>query len=475
MIRKLRQLQGIHIEAMITVALIVVTFLSSQVLIFIPFFIGVAVIVKSPPKDAFNWLIFFLPLSTIIKYSAGSISLFTFWELIYVLKMMVKSKRMPHTKPCIFLYLLYFAYLVVVSLPNGMSTVVDIAGMALPLLCCLFATSRYSDISYSDTYLSFALGTVASNFLGLFVTQIPALRAFSTSMLRSSVLDEFEGVGANVVARFYGIWGDPNILALYSACALGCVTVLFLDHKIRTPAWAVLTAFLVVTGALTVSKTFIVIVAVLILLVIIASFIHHNVRLGLQIIVGVGVLLIVFYFVLKMFNLSEIVESYLFRFNVGTDNQSVDNITSGRASIWKRYFDSLGVSFRFLTGYGMGGGLIQKKVSHNTYIQSVYIGGAFGELIFVSFLVAWRRSFAKVLAKLKTYFVSKNYWMLLLIFAVNIFTLDTFTWDVFFFILTMVLIGGIEATDEVPESVEEAEEEEAEELNENEEPALNNQ
>lgn len=445
MIKKLRQLKGIHIQALITVALIVITFLSTQYLIFVPFFIGITVLIKSPPKDAFIWLIFFLPLSTIIKYSAGAISLFTFWELIFVLRMMVKTKRMPHTKACIFLYLLYFAYLVVISIPNGMGVVVDIAGMALPLLCCLFATSRYSEISYSQTYLAFALGTSVSNFLGLFVTQIPALRAFSTNMLRASVVDEFEGVGQNVVARFYGIWGDPNILALYSACALGCVTVLFLDHKIRISTWAVITSFLVVTGALTISKTFIIIVAVLIVLVILASFIHHDVKLGFQILAGVLILLLVFYFFLRIFNLNEIVESYIFRFNVG-GTQKMDNITSGRTSIWRRYFDSLGVSLRFLVGYGINGGLIRLKVSHNTYIQSLYIGGMIGELLLISFVVSWRRSFKKALGKLKSVFVSRNYWILLLIFAVNVFTLDTFTWDMFFFLFTLIFMGGVEAT-----------------------------
>lgn len=466
MLRILRGVKGIHFQALITVLLIMATFVSGRmILIFIPFLLGATVIVRAKPDQAFCWLLFFLPISTIIKYSPGAVSLFTFWELAYVIKMMVKCKRLPHTTRTSFFFILFFVYLMLLSAPNGSvpSIIISIGGMALPLLCGLFATSRFAEISYSQSYLYFSYGVVLSNFIGLFINRIPTMRSFSVSILRDTVADNFDGLGTGV-ARFYGIWGDPNILAIYTACALGCLTALFLDKKIKTPVWAVMTVFLVITGALTISKTFLLIVAALILLVIIASFVHRDVKLALQIIAGVIVLGLVFYLVLRWFNLHEIVEKYLFRFNKSAESGSMDSLTSGRTSIWMRYLNSLGRGVKIFTGYGYGGGVFRGKAPHSTYIQVMYMCGIFGVTIFLTFLYNWVKSVkARVLSGAHS-FVSRNFLIFLLVFLINIFTLDTFAWDIFYFMISLAVIGGWETLGSPVEEVAGTEEgEESEE------------
>ncbi len=434
------------VKCFLCLAMIIGTYLTQQILILIPFALIALIIIRSDAEQGFATLIFFLPLATIIKLDPTSMSLFTVLEALYVFKLLFETKSLPHTKLCMAFTLLYFCYLLLVSITRSMSTIIGVVSIALPALCGLYATSQYSNFSYKTYYLAFSAGTLASALCGLLVDYIPRLKTFAAYYFNDRVIGIFDEGSANSVARAYGLFGDPNILAMYIICALACLMTLFLKKEIGIAVWAVPTIILTAIGFTTVSKTYLLLVAALLVLMFVVVIVRNDLRLFGKLLAGLIVIVIFALIFMNVFDMSDIVERYLFRFEdvVSSSGElSMHELTTGRSTILEKYFDSLFSSIsRAFIGFGYGGGLAPTLACHNTFIQSLYLSGIIGETLLIMLVVYWRCSINELSARLKANRDGILHLVFPVIWAINLCSLDTFTWDFFFLTLTLALIAG---------------------------------
>ncbi len=429
------------------VGMILLAFAVNQMIIFLPFVIGCIAICIQPPEKAFMQLLFFLPFSTVFKYDPYSISLFTIWEGVYLLRMVLRKGSLPMAKRTFICFALFFIFLLFNSLEtNDIGAIMQVVTLMVPALACVYGTTGSENASYKDYALMFAIGVLLSALCGLllYTDLLPNLKLYATAVLDSSGYSDEE-----TMYRYYGLFGDPNVLAAYIMCSLAAVAVLFIKGKMTLKGWAAFSAMLAILGLLTVSKTFVLVLALLLLLVAGVTISQNDAKKIARLMGALIILILLAVIAYFLFDLQPVLEHYIERFSAADGSSDyMDALSSGRTSVWLRYLNEMLEGFRILTGYGIGGGRILMKAAHNTAIQMFYICGLIGVTLFAVWMGNWRRDIVIVHSINRKRKFDWQASIFPLVTLINLCSLDTFTWDFFYYILALMMISGVEEKNE---------------------------
>ena len=191
--------------------------------------------------------------------------------------------------------------------------------------------------------------------------------------------------GVDITNRNLGNAGDPNYLGLYIL-----ISITFLINQIRkdklTFKKLIIIIFLAIGGFSTSSRTF-----MLILIVELLPFIYTILRdfivkfqLRKIILIGVGIVIIIFF--LTIFN-----ENIRFIFERFNDASNLDELTNGRSDIALTYLNKLATSeAHLLFGFGISKYPINMEIfayAHNAYVEILVTVGIIGMLLIIFLII----------------------------------------------------------------------------------------
>lgn len=280
--------------------------------------------------------------------------------------------------------------------------------------------------------------------LSLIVSSTYAFLFRNTSALRGITGAASAGTWSYGVARFSGLFADPNYYMTFLAVGIALLLKLRDSGRIRNTAFWVQSVWLTVFGIMTYSKTFFLMFVLLIGIMVLWQYWNGKYLHAITFtVIAAVVMLLAFTMENSPFAI------VLHRFSGAND---LGELTTGRTDIYLLYiaeiFSDVG---SFFFGKGMGAeGLYRDP--HNLYLEITYYTGVIGLILFLGFFGAITAVMRKHPAvKVRQSLIAK--YMILAIVMVLFFTLhgmyDLILYANIFLALLSMLITRKEQNDEI--------------------------
>lgn len=323
-------------------------------------------------------MLYFLPFSPLLKFRPGTISFFTIaLLLIYGIYTITGSRqrKVLHLIPALLLVVMTLVVKTAYSYEMDNTYILfSITLMLVPFL------AREMDEGYDFYWLTicFALGICVAAITAQFLTVFPTINRY---------IDINAALG---FARRSGYMGDPNFYSCHITAALSGTLVLLLNNDKRSKLFMLvpLLCALLYCGLLSVSKSFLLVSACLLLLWVLELLFRKGkasikVTLVITLIVG-GV------FLLSSTIFTDLLGTMFSRF--GQDS-NLSDFTTGRTDVWDHYITSLFEDGRLLFfGQGYTNLILGEKPTHNTLLEAVYKLGLVGCALLTTWMVYFIRS-----------------------------------------------------------------------------------
>lgn len=339
------------------------------------FTIAVAFVILQPDETVNLALLFFLmPIATVFKPSAGSTSFFTYIELVFVLKQLIKKHHLP--SKFFFGWFLFSGYVII-----GMGSAVTDAIKQIIIPIMIYIGMLPENREKIDNYIElYALGTFFSSVLGLVKGSIPNLSSYVSTKVNH--------LGSGIyIDRFAGLWGDPNYYSINLMLLFAALLYLYSKKKISLPRISVYYLLIVIFGAMTRSQSFIVVLAVTLVFMIVILFQTHHPFAG---IISIAVIAVALFMIVS--GRIELFDSVLLRMQTVAGR---GDITTGRLDKWSQYFTEFANNpVKLIIGNGVGKGF-SFVVPHNTYIDYLDIYGILGTTVYCGSLISINRAYER--------------------------------------------------------------------------------
>jgi len=309
-------------------------------------------------------ILFFLPFAPLLKFRPGTISFFTIaLLLIYCIYAVTGSRRVKvlHLIPALLLVVLTL----VVKTAYGYELDNSYILFAVTLMLVPFIT-RELDAGYDFYWLTicFALGICLAAVTAQYLTVFPTI---------SRYIDVNTSLG---MIRRSGYNGDPNFYSSHITAVLSGILVLLLHNDKRNKLFVLvpLACLLLYCGLMSVSKSFVLVSACLLLLWVMALLLQRG-R------VSVKVTLVVTLLVAGLFLLSSTVFTDLLNvvFSRFSQDNNLSDLTTGRTDVWGHYVTAMLEDARLLFfGQGYTDVILGEKPTHNTLLEIVFQLGLIG-------------------------------------------------------------------------------------------------
>ncbi len=323
-------------------------------------------------------ILFFLPFATLLKFRPGTISFFTIaLLLIYVVYTVTGSRRVKvlHLIPALLLIVLTL----IVKTAYGYEIDNSYILFAITLMLVPFLT-RELDEGYDFYWLTvcFALGICLAAITARYLTVIPTI---------SRYIDVNTSLG---MIRRSGYNGDPNFYSSHITAALGGLLVLLLNNDKRNKLFVLvpLVCMLLYCGLMSVSKSFLLISACLLLLWL-AELMLQRGKISIKVTLIVT-LILVGAFLLSSTVFTDMLDVLLARFD---RNANWSDFTTGRTEVWSRYANAMFEDVRLLLfGQGYTDVILGEKPTHNTLLEGIFQLGLIGFMLMATWMVYYMRT-----------------------------------------------------------------------------------
>jgi hypothetical protein len=178
-------------------------------------------------------------------------------------------------------------------------------------------------------------------------------------------------------SRFAGVAGNPNHYTLPLSVILAAYSILIIQKKV-TIVDIVFISSMVIFGIMSVSKSFLISLALIIFLLLL-QLTKHNRKV---------LIIVIFIFILCGYAIytnqdNEVVRTIIFRLSDDVDSGNIDSISTGRTVIWRSYIEYIFDNItRFLFGSGFGAVRVGGRASHNYLIETVHYLGLVGSIMY---------------------------------------------------------------------------------------------
>ncbi len=332
-----------------------------------------------------------LPVSQLFR--AGGMSLLIYLCLFAAIWYFARGKIEKQFSYAVLLLLLNY---LVLRMQWNISSLVLCFGQLFMLSVLL---PKQDESSADQAIKMFCLSLAVSSFYAYILrdtSQLFAVRGKETAAFWASSFN-----------RFQGLFADPNY---YMALLITAMTLLLRMRdcgKIQTIPFLLLEMCFIFFGALTYSKTFFLLLIMLVLMGIISLFQNKKYLLGSVCVVIAG---LVTWF---LFSGTTIFSVVLFRFRSATN---LDDLTTGRSEVYVNYMNAITSSISsFLFGAGLAAENLGKD-PHNLFLEILYYLGAVGLLLMVILCVVLLLALRKQLVNApKQKWLAKNSVMLMVL------------------------------------------------------------
>ena len=371
-------------------------------------------------------LLFFLPFSPILRTNPDSFSFFTFAQVlvcaISVLKKQFRFKRY------------HIACAVVLVIITLVSKLVDGSKLSFDYFAFMMLILLFPVVKEEWTRERYDFYRIVTCFsLGIIIAALSAMSfANAPSISRFIKVDSYL-----TIIRRCGFYGDANFYtAQITAAMAGCFALLLKEDKKRRVAFlGILLVLMFYCGFLSGSKSFILVTACILLLWLI-SFIRMRGKVGLKVVLLLGLLLLMIYIVTSaMFK--GLLEVIILRFSSSDD---LDSFTTGRVELWQNYIQSI---FKNLKSFFLGKGFTNIKIndrgSHSTVIQMLYQFGLIGVAVLMFWNICFYRDTSNKNLRVKK--MTLNLAMVLTGVILPWFAIDILFFDEFFLLQWYLFIA----------------------------------
>ena len=212
--------------------------------------------------------------------------------------------------------------------------------------------------------------------LSVIVSSLYAMMFRNTSQINYLLGNEIEAYWKSSFTRFRGLFRDPNYYMTMVAAAIALLAVLYLNKYLSQKAFATGAGALMFFGALTYSKTFLVVLMVFCILFVAMLFSRKKYILGIM---------CVFIFLIAGIILSRtILAVTIYRFT-STDN--LYELTTGRSELIAEYLQEITKSAgNLFFGAGLSAEILGRG-THNLFLEIVYYYGLIGFGIMIAYIV----------------------------------------------------------------------------------------
>ncbi len=236
--------------------------------------------------------------------------------------------------------------------------------------------------------------------IGLVVSSVYALILRNTWQLEAIRGRETEAIWGTGIFRFMGLIKDPNYYATMVIMGLVMLAKLKESKRISGLFFWIIAAAMTAFGALTYSKTFLLVFVLLGCIYILWQFWNRKI-IGGMILTVIAVAAVSFLLFSEKSPFAVIIERL-------TSSRNLDALTTGRTEIYAAYWRAITENAStFLFGRGLAADILY-KAPHNIYLEIIYYIGAIGFILFAGFYISMLRVLLKTGSRIrKQHFIAK--------------------------------------------------------------------
>lgn len=331
-------------------------------------YVAILLISARVEQDITVLLIALLNVSMIFKLSPGSTSLYTYLELLAIVKMLIMDHRLSSR-----FFVGWGLYTVYLFIGSNFQIINFVKASIVPLLLYLMIRKMdYKQLKVNSFYYIF--GVIAGSIISLARSIIPNMQLYVS---HKEVYLGVTNSGFISSTRFSGLWGDPNYYSIHLILSITICAVFMLRKELKPSYFYTVYGLMILFGAMTGSKSFFLMLIFITVLFVIGLFKIGNYKLGIFF-----VLLILVFGTLVLSGAIEIFDTVLTRLQYVREGQK--DLTTGRASTWLEYLRIyMNNPVKLIFGRGIGNGYSYNVAPHNTYIDFIDYVGLLGSTIFI--------------------------------------------------------------------------------------------
>lgn len=370
-------------------------------------------------------IFYILPLANIFKLSPGVQSFFTILILAYVVLHLVLPRKATA------LIILFGIYVVLIELLAGQFNFFK----TIKLICnVLFLSSILNGkvtINHKEVFLSYIVGNIVSSFFGLLNSGFFKIQSYIGE----------KGFGDptkdNYVARFAGLYADPNYYAIGLIISL-CLLVILLHRKEINLFFAVIITVPTIYFLIqTYSKSAVVMLFLPVGLLLYSLFTQKR-YFSVLLLLMAAITVVILALSGQIPALELVMERFGLREATPSSDVDLNELTTGRFDLWLMYAEYLITNLKVgLFGEGIGAGYLNGFAAHNTYFDIFYYLGSAGGILLIWILGVISAQSRKTVMKRNVL----NYSIMMCIIIMYFFLSELFYFDPPFqiFIAFMVL------------------------------------
>lgn len=386
--------------------------------------IGLMAVLFLNLEDSYAFLLFMLPCAPILKISPEQISYFTLMFLLYNIKYMLLYVLRNKSKIIMLIpLLLLFVYNLLFS---GFSRIITNITMVVGLIM-LMSINCNGNYKFKTALYCFCCGILLASIIALFKEKSAIISDFINEATIKLAEDEY-------IYRFAGLQGNPNYYTLDITIAVSALVVVMSVNKFNTIG-VLLALSLIIFGLMSASKSFLISLIVLVVLVLLKAIFNRDIATSIKIISVFLILILGVYIFDK-----EAINTYMIRFNTdkGAD---LSEISTGRSDIWLNYIKAIFKDpYLLLFGNGLGTTLNNGKGAHNTYIETIFLMGIIGTAIICCSM--------KYIYDKHIYMSEKNHSYMIhipvLLYLIRLFAIGSLTYDNTWYYISLLFLMHID-------------------------------
>lgn len=390
----------------------------------------IALVLVSYKKNFINLMLLLLPFSTVLKLNQGSMSVYTVISILVFIALGMELKTRYDLRS-----VLIAGCLATGALSSKLLLGNDLSMSFFTFFLFLVLIPSYikyhgEDIDFEKSAVYLATGVLAASFLSILFKNSPGLISY---------INVYEWQKADIT-RLSGFYGDANYYSAQVLVAISALLVILINIRSKyKPFVSSLIVGLIYYGSLSVSKSFIILLSLILILWLIAvMFSKISIKQKLAIYIITSFIII---YIATNGILTEQISMYSTRFGMITD---ASTLSTGRSLIYENYLRYIS-SNKILLSFGQGLSSIyqyelQGRASHNTLIQMIYQIGLFGTAI----MALWLKRLSLLTSKTRNkYGLSGGVQAAMLVIGCigPWLALDMMFFDDFFYILVVLIIG----------------------------------
>lgn len=351
-------------------------------------------------------------------------------EVIFIIVLTIKffktrkEKNYETHKNLLILISIFTAYTVLISLFHKMAIYSFSYVFYLPFFYIIFVTRKEYSLTKSIRYLSYSL--IISSLLALISIFLPFYELETIRHVNNTI-------------RFRGYFGSPNTLYMFAILALTGILYLYFSKKIKLLEMFTNLVLLSVITLATLSKSGIVILALIIFIGIIL-YLKEDFKKRIY-----HILAFLLLFIIALFIFKDLALTIIGRFFTKFDSNIINSLFTGRIDIWKAYCNLIFSSpLNFLYGCGIFSkyayvpAMGRDRAHHNLYIFLLHKFGIIGIVLLILII----REFIVSAKKQKPRFI--NY-LPLIYFLIEGFCDNAFMQPLFYIIIAFVMFNNNES------------------------------